>query len=197
MAENVFINHGEEFENLIVEREILNNTYRSNPNISLDFMVESTYQLSPGLYTARVKIDSPEFPDPNYVTLNINVNEYLAIELSESEVQVLSDGPPGDYDGDREIILSVASNVESWEARALGENLTSTDDEIPAERLFIFSSDKSDDGYMPLNIEQIVASGTYTELSEASNLSIRVRTTWEDKAGEYSGRVYFTVIALP
>ena len=50
---------------------------------------------------------------------------------------------------------------------------------------------------MPLNMEQVVASGTYTKLTEASRLKLRVQTTWADRAGDYSGKVYFTVIAIP
>jgi hypothetical protein len=165
--------------------------------ITLSFKVNTATETPPGEYNVRLKIDSPEFPDPKYIEMIVEVSEYFAIELSESEVNIESDGPPGEYEGDRDIILKVASNTDQWEARALGENLVSEHFEIPAARLFILSKARQHKGFMSLDQERIIASGGQMEISNVSTLKVKVETTWEDGAGQYDGKIHFIVFAIP
>lgn len=186
------------FKHLGYDRVILEGQSAGISNqAQLFFRLETTYDLSPGQYNSTLLIDSPEFSAPQSVNLEINVEEYLAIEVSESQVSIESEGPPGEYEADKQVKLKVASNTSKWEARAQGEELKSDDDEIPASRLYINSSAKSENGYMALDQEQVVASGSATNMTEVSDLNIKVLTEWEDKAGQYNGNIYFTVIALP
>ncbi|MBN1479590.1 hypothetical protein JXA70_04910 [candidate division KSB1 bacterium] len=163
----------------------------------LFFKLETAYNLEPGQYHSKISFDSPGYSNSHTINLEINVEEYLAIEVSESKVNIVSEGPPGEYEADKLVKLKVASNTSKWEARAQGEPLKSDDDEIPPSRLFINSSAKKETGYVPLDQEQIIATGTATNMAEVSDLTIKVKTEWEDKAGEYNGNIYFTVIALP
>jgi len=189
---------GSGYQKLGYKREILNGTTIGTSGSSdLNFKVKTNYQIPPDTYTAQINIDCPEFSDPKNINLIINVSEYLTIELSHNEVMIESAGPEGEYEADEDVILKVASNTDSWEARAQGENLKSIDDEIPSERVYLYSSNQGDKGFMSMNEERVVASGTKTELAKASTMKIKVKTTWEDRAGEYSGKVYFTVIAIP
>ena len=191
---------GNGFLQLKNSRRILDgSTVGTSGTTDLKLKIQTSWDIPPDIYNTRIKIDAQknEYKNPQYIDLNIEVPEYLSIELSESEVRIKSDGPPGEYSGDRNILLKIASNTQNWQARALGENLKSSDDEILAERVLLFSSNQSQKGYMPLNEEQIIASGISTQLEEVSSLSFKVKTTWEDKAGVYNGKVYFTVFAMP
>ena len=186
------------YQKLGYDREILNGTIIGTSGSSdLNFKVKTNYQIPPGTYAAQIKVDSPDYSDPKNVNLIITVSEFLAIELSHDEVMIESAGPEGEYEASEDIILKVASNTDRWEARAQGENLKSADDEIPSERVYLFSSNQGDKGFMSMNEQRVVATGTKTELAEASTMKIKVKTTWEDRAGDYSGKIYFTVIAIP
>ncbi|MBN1352809.1 hypothetical protein JXJ21_25695 [candidate division KSB1 bacterium] len=177
--------------------EILNGISSPPPwQTDLNFRVNTSAQIAPGSYPALIKIEAPGYDLSEYIQLDINVNEYLAIELSDNQVNIKSSGPPGEYIGDRDVVLRVASNTEKWEAIAEGENLKSSNDEIPAERVYIHSSNQIQQGYMPLNTRRTVASGTRMNMMDVSTLKFKVQTTWHDVAGEYNGKVYFTVIAL-
>ena len=166
-------------------------------NLILTFRLKTSWADVADTYDSQLTLDIPGSPKTRFVNVYVTIHEYLAIELSETEVKIRSAGPPDDYDGDRNVKLKVASNTAKWEARAQGEDLVSKDDNIPAERFYLYSSNKSTNGFMSLDVQRVVASGTNIELSEVSQLAFKVKTSWQDRAGDYSGKVYFTVIAIP
>lgn len=110
---------------------------------------------------------------------------------------------PGIIEPDKHIQIIVSSNCTSWSVDCSSEGLTSLDDMIPPERLFIRSyyTDPGADegagpGYESLVAPKMVATGSASqELSYEVFLKLDV--TWEDEPGSYDGILKFTVMPTP
>ncbi len=189
---------GEGYQSLSYKKEILNgSTLGIGGNSDLNFILKTDYNLPPGDYSARINISSKQI-QPQIINLEINICEYVEVgfsEGSEPEVNIYSDGPPGEYESSDPLTLEVAANT-NWEAFAEAENLKSDRDEIPAKRIYLFSSNLSHLGYQSLGSSKIIASGLPLERAKTSDLKVRVETKIDDIAGEYSGKIIITILAI-
>ena len=110
---------------------------------------------------------------------------------------------PGIIEPDRHVQIIVSSNCASWSVECSTDGLTSEDDFIPPERLYLrsFYTDPAADfgagpGYESLAVPKTVASGTASqELSYQVYLKLEV--TWDDMPGDYDGILNFTVMPTP
>jgi hypothetical protein len=110
---------------------------------------------------------------------------------------------PGFIEPNRHVQIIVSSNCTSWNVECSTQGLTSSDDFIPPERLYLrsFYTDPGADegagqGYEDLAVAKLVASGTAAqELSYQVYLKLEV--TWDDMPGDYEGILNFTVMPMP
>lgn len=110
---------------------------------------------------------------------------------------------PGIIEADKHVQIIVSSNCTNWSVECSSTGLTSADDFIPAERLFVrsFYTDPGADngagpGYENLEVPKLVATGSAAqELSYQVFLKLEV--TWDDMPGDYDGILNFTVMPTP
>jgi hypothetical protein len=110
---------------------------------------------------------------------------------------------PGVIEADKHVQIIVSSNCTSWAVECSSTGLTSPDDFIPPDRLFVrsFYTDPGADngagpGYENLVVPKLVATGSAAqELSYQVFLKLEV--TWEDTPGDYDGVLNFTVMPTP
>lgn len=110
---------------------------------------------------------------------------------------------PGIIEPDKHVQIIVSSNCTSWSVDCGTEGLTSEDDFIPPERLFVRSyytdpgvDEGAGPGYQSLVQPKLVAAGSASrELSYEVFLKLEV--TWEDSPGDYDGILKFTVLPTP
>ena len=110
---------------------------------------------------------------------------------------------PGVVDADKHVQVIVSSNCTNWSVECSSAGLTSADDFIPSERLFVksFYTDPGADngagpGYESLVVPKLVAAGSASrELSYQVYLKLEV--TWDDTPGDYDGILNFTVMPTP
>jgi hypothetical protein len=110
---------------------------------------------------------------------------------------------PGIIDADKHVQIIVSSNCTSWSVECSSTGLTSTDDFIPPERLFLksFYTDPGVDngaglGYESLVVPKLVASGS-AALELSYQVRLRLEVTWDDMPGDYDGTLNFTVMPTP
>jgi hypothetical protein len=110
---------------------------------------------------------------------------------------------PGIIDGDKHVQIIVSSNCTSWNVEASTLGLTSEDDLIPPERLFLRSyytdpgfDEGAGPGYESLGVPKLVATGSASE-ELSYQVFLRLEVTWEDKPGDYDGVLNFTVMPTP
>ena len=131
--------------------------------------------------------------------------EPFAVEVEPQEVSFTIDGPPGMYDADLPLSISVSSGFAQWslhcQASALVE--VSKGSMIPASRIFLEGGFEdvlgAGDGLLTLDQPVLVAQGTFTgpEPEPIGFLNLRIRSEWDDKPGTYAGQLTFTYLAVP
>jgi len=110
---------------------------------------------------------------------------------------------PGVVEADKHVQIIVSSNCTNWSVECNSTGLTSADDAIPPERLYVksFYTDPGADngagpGYENLLVPKLVATGSAAqELSYQVYLKLEV--TWDDTPGDYDGILNFTVMPTP
>jgi len=110
---------------------------------------------------------------------------------------------PGVVEADKHVQIIVSSNCTNWSVECNSTGLTSADDAIPPERLYVksFYTDPGADngagpGYENLLVPKLVATGSAAqELSYQVYLKLEV--TWDDTPGDYEGILNLTVMPTP
>ena len=110
---------------------------------------------------------------------------------------------PGIIEPDRHVQIIVSSNCTSWSVECSSQGLTSIDDFIPPERLFVrsFYTDPEADygagpGYESLALPKLVASGSASQ-ELGYQVFLKLEVTWEDTPGDYDGILNLTVMPTP
>lgn len=117
----------------------------------------------------------------------------IKMSFSTDKIHFEVSGSPKEYDADNAILLTVESK-HGFTVKAHATPLHSFHGGIPADRLFVRSGDGS---YQSLEKDVFVLERTHEihpekERTVTANLSFRLRTTWDDPAGEYTGQIVFT-----
>jgi len=123
-------------------------------------------------------------------------DDAIGIEFSALE-------KPGVIDADKDVLISVASNIRGWNVTCSSQGLTSSDGSIPADRIFVksdYTNPAVDEGvgpgYESLSAPRVVSAGT--AVGEVTHpASFKLNVTWEDKPGSYNGVLTFTVLPEP
>jgi hypothetical protein len=107
------------------------------------------------------------------------------------------------YDADREAVLLVSSNQETWAVAIQAAPLTGDNGEIPADRVFAQTRHMDPDvnegggiGYVSIGSQRVAVTGTQTEGLEIP-VRFRLKTTYSDKVGTYTGTIYFSYLMSP
>ena len=113
-------------------------------------------------------------------------------------VEVSVTGAPGDYVGTPDMPLMIESNTSNWAVSAeIFEDLSSSLDMIPRDRIYLYSSAMPSEGYRPLSNKLLVAMGEQAGDINDLYCRVKIKTTYEDVAGEYNGKIRYTVFNLP
>jgi len=123
-------------------------------------------------------------------------DDAIGIEFSALE-------KPGVIDADKDVLVSVASNITGWNVTCSSQGLSGSDGTIPADRIFVksdYTNPAVDEGvgpgYEALSAPKVVAAGTAAgEVTHPAYFKLNV--TWEDKPGSYDGVLTFTVLPKP
>jgi hypothetical protein len=107
------------------------------------------------------------------------------------------------YDADREVVLLVSSNQETWAVAVQAAPLTGDNGKIPADRVFAQSQYTDPDvdegggvGYLSIGSQRVAVTGAQTEGLEVP-VKFRLKTTYSDKVGTYTGTIYFSYLMSP
>jgi hypothetical protein len=110
---------------------------------------------------------------------------------------------PGFIEPDKHVQIIVSSNCTSWNVECSTQGLTSPDDFIPPERLYLrsFYTHHSADqgagpGYEDLGVPKLVATGSVAE-QLSYQVYFKLEVTWEDQPGDYEGILNFSVMPTP
>jgi hypothetical protein len=121
----------------------------------------------------------------------------------ESALEFSALEKPGLVDADKYVVIVVSSNCTDWNVTCTSQGLTSSDDFIPSERIFVRSdyTDVDEDrgagvGYEGLGSPKLVAAGSLAQ-DEIHNAFFKLDVTWEDAPGSYDGVLTFTVLPTP
>jgi hypothetical protein len=123
--------------------------------------------------------------------------------MFESMLEFSALEKPGVVDADKYVVIVVSSNCTDWNVTCTSQGLTSSDDFIPSERIFV-RSDYSDGaqnkgagaGYEGLGSPRLVAAGSIAQ-DEVHNAFFKLDVTWDDAPGSYDGVLTFTVLPTP
>jgi len=132
----------------------------------------------------------------------------LGIFLNPTTVKLMIDGPPKRYVAEKVVKVAVRSGISHWVLQCQATSLKlkgSKEDEIPPERLLIAVTSPgqkklpSEEDFTRLDEVVVITQGGYTgpSLQPAAQLWFALESRWEDKPGEYEGKVLFTYIANP
>lgn len=172
---------------------------------TMQFRYLATGQEKPGVYDGN--IFSPEGGPTIHVRMVIEQRAEEAkpeiekplpgpkikMSFSTDKVHFEVSGSPKEYDADNAILLTVESK-HGFTVKAHATPLRSFHGDIPADRLFVRSGDGN---YYSLEKDMVVLERTHEihpekERTVTANLSFRLKTTWDDPAGEYVGQIVFT-----
>ena len=149
----------------------------------------------------RTVLGETSYPGP---TLNVTaiVDPCINITLSTDAIIFNCKGAPGLYDANEPVVLTVGSNCGDWSVKCVATPLEGSKGEIPPERIFVKTPNSPNidkgagNGFEPMSGERNVLTGNPTERKEA-RMEFKLKTTWEDKAGTYTGRIDYTYLATP
>jgi len=126
----------------------------------------------------------------------------INITLSTNAIVFNCKGAPGVYNSDQNVVVRVGSNCGNWTVKCSATPLKGDGATIPSERIFMKAPDTPNTdkgagrGFEPMSAEKVVLKGSPTE-SKETTLEFRLKTTWEDKAGTYTGQINYTYLANP
>ncbi len=116
----------------------------------------------------------------------------VKMSLSPDNIHFPVIGTPGEYDADSTILLTVESKY-GFMVTAQASPLHSQHSDIPAQRLFV---DPGNGNYYSMEKDVVVLESLLNvpqkEKPVSTDLRFRLKTLWDDKAGEYSGEIVFT-----
>lgn len=152
--------------------------------------------MSVTIVTAQSGRDVPETP---FMTLGSSVGGSLARGVVKFEALE----QPGVVEADKHVQIIVSSNCTNWSVDCSSTGLTSADDFIPPERIFVKSfytnsgvDNGAGPGYETLVVPKLVATGSASqELSY--QVYLKLEATWDDMPGDYDGVLSFTVMPTP
>jgi len=126
----------------------------------------------------------------------------INITLSTDAIVFNCKGAPGVYNADQHVVVTVGSNCGNWTVKCSATSLEGDGGTIPSNRIFMKNPhtpniDKgAGRGFEAMSGEKVVLRGSATERKETT-LEFRLKTTWEDKAGTYTGQINCTYLATP
>ncbi|MBT3881097.1 MAG: hypothetical protein HON76_10550 [Candidatus Scalindua sp.] len=120
---------------------------------------------------------------------------FTFIKLSTDSIVFNVSGEPGEYIADKNVEVTVGSNSSSWAVEAVATPLIGENGEIPANQLYIKKKGGKD--YTDMGSEILLAEGSQTSPTVTSDLSFKLKTTWENRAGTYDGEIMFIYLAIP
>ncbi|MEW6675938.1 MAG: hypothetical protein AB1348_08075 [Nitrospirota bacterium] len=138
-----------------------------------------------------IKIE-PRVEEVPKVTLEMKpVAPKIKMTFSPEKIHFPITGAPKEYDADSTVVLTVKSK-HGFIVKAHATSLHGPG-EIPASRIFV----RSDGDYLSLEKDVVVLERPTEikpekERTVSTNLNFRLKTTWDDVAGEYSGQIVFT-----
>jgi len=123
--------------------------------------------------------------------------------MFESMLEFSALEKPGVVTADKYVVIVVSSNCSDWNVTCTSQGLTSSDDFIPSERIFVRSdyTTASEDrgagrGYEALGSPRLVAAGSVAQ-DQVNNAFFKLNVTWDDTPGSYDGVLTFTVLPTP
>ena len=128
----------------------------------------------------------------------------FAVQIEPSQVSFYVDGPPGVYNADMPVNVSVRSGFAEWSLHCQASPLIEQDQglAIPASRIYLASG--LADAFAAetvVSLEQpvIVGDGSFTgpEFVPAGVLQFCLQTEWADAPGTYLGQITLTFLATP
>jgi hypothetical protein len=144
--------------------------------------------------------------DPQLTSEPLPIQDAPIIVLSQEKIHFDVNGPPGLYEGDILVDVSVQFPSAEWAILCHAEPLSSDSGEIPPSRIFfshLYAKEVPDQGagtgYQSLEEPRLVAQGAFASpaLLNVNTLRFRLLTTWEDKPGTYIGIIRFTYLVKP
>jgi len=126
----------------------------------------------------------------------------INITLSTNAIVFNCKGAPGVYNADQPVVVTVGSNCGNWTVKCSATPLEGDGGTIPSQRIFMKNphTPNTDEGagrgFEAMSGEKIVLKGSATDRKETTS-EFRLKTTWEDKAGTYTGQINYTYLASP
>ena len=164
--------------------------------------LKTNWKIPPGTYTTTIRLfNTHEYGSHHQRNIKaiIKVCPYMVMHSCENcNVEVSVTGAPGDYVGTPDMPLMIESNTSNWAVSAeIFEDLSSSLDMIPRDRIYLYSSAMPSEGYRPLSNKLLVAMGEQAGDINDLYCRVKIKTTYEDVAGEYNGKIRYTVFNLP
>ncbi len=126
--------------------------------------------------------------------------------LSQEGIHFDVDGPPGAYDADASVHVSVRCNSGNWALLCCAGPLVSEGGSIPPERILLdqvcvgqIADQSAGQEYQSMEQPRVVAQGGFTGPGpiEVAEVGFRLMTTWDDTPGTYAGSIIFTHLVNP
>lgn len=128
------------------------------------------------------------------------IEPFTFIKLSANSIVFNVSGEPGEYAADKNVEVTVGSNSSTWSVKAMATPLVGNNGKIPASQLYIRKKSARKEGskdYTDMGSEILLAEGSQTTPTMATDLNFKLKTTWKDRAGTYDGEIMFVYLAIP
>ena len=151
--------------------------------------------------TNKLACGDTSHPGPTLQVTAI-IEPCINITLSTDAIVFNCKGAPGVYDADQPVVVTVGSNSRNWTVKCSATPLEGDGGTIPSNRIFMKNphtpnTDKgAGAGFEAMSGEKVVLTGSATDRKETTS-EFRLKTTWEDKAGMYTGQINYTYLATP
>lgn len=140
-------------------------------------------------------------------TLHLQVTAIIEpcinITLSTDAIVFNCTGAPGVYNADHPVVVTVGSNWRNWTVKCSATPLKGDGGTIPSNRIFMKNphtpntdNKSAGTGFEAMSGEKVVLKGSATDRKETIS-EFRLKTTWEDKAGTYTGQINYTYLTTP
>ncbi|MBN1154700.1 hypothetical protein JXB12_07255 [candidate division KSB1 bacterium] len=170
----------------------------------IEIKFRSNWHLPKGVHQATLQLLVPETQEFRLIELSIEVLEYNVMSLSETGVYFHANGPPRVWNGDKSTTLTIGSNSDFWSVVCEATDLTSPDDVIPRDRIFMkidpddfTGNEGAGTGFHSLQQQIEVADGTPTPPVEVCTMQFKLKTLDIDRPGHYEGVITFTYLSSP
>ena len=136
------------------------------------------------------------------------LGQYLgpfAVEIDPVEITFLVDGPPGLYEANLPVNVSVSSGYSEWTLHCQATPLVEAVGGmiIPPTRLYIGGGYGDvlggDETLVSLEQPVVIGEGSFTgpDFELIGVLDFKIRSVWDDRPGTYAGQITFTYLAVP